>query len=134
MRALISGREDALEVSSQAFALLYAVAGRRLAAGRTVVVDSCALSPQAREDLAALAQDHKVSAHLLLLEGSRQLCLEGQRVRDRKVPVEAVEHHLAQQDELIKSIERRALGAEGFSSVIRLGRRAASAVERIDIV
>ena len=69
--------------------------------------------------------------HLLLLEGSRELCLDGQRNRDRKVPVEAVERHLAQQEELIRAIEARQMRAEGFSSVLRLGRRASAAVEDI---
>jgi protein phosphatase len=134
MRKLISGDASNMEVSGQAFQLLHAVAARRLAEGRTVVIDSTALEYEARRELVALAEHAHAPVQLLLLEGSRALCLEGQRYRDRKVPEEAVDRHLGFQADLINRIESKQMHTEGFSSVLRLSRRQVAELEHIDLV
>jgi protein phosphatase len=134
MRKLISNDEGSLEVSGQAFALLHEVAARRLAGGRTVIIDSTALTASARAQLSELARRAGVSAHLLLLEGSLDLCLQGQRERDRQVPVDVVERQVTAQGDLIRLIEAKSMGAEGFSSVLRLGRRAVAELERVNFI
>jgi predicted kinase len=131
MRGLISGDESSMEVSGQAFALLHEVAARRLRAGRSVIIDSTALEVSARAQLIEVARTAGVSAHLLLLEGSRALCLEGQKWRDRTVPVEAVERHLALQQELVARIQSKRMAAEGFSTVLRVSRRESFEIEKI---
>lgn len=123
MRELISGSENNQEVSSQAFLLLHKVASQRLAAQRAVIVDSTALSVEARNGLVVLAQEQRAKVHLILLEGTRDLCSEGQHYRDRKVPEEVIDDQLVALKDLQERIKAKRMGTEGISSVISLNRQ-----------
>ena len=133
MRLLLSGDESNMEISAQAFYLLHLMARQKLSQGQSVVVDSTALDPRARNDLVALAQHHKTSVHLILLEGSPELCFEGQTTRERKVPENVILDQLAASQELHRLIEARTMGQEGFSSALSLTREQAQAVKEARI-
>ncbi len=60
LRALIAGREDAIEVAAEAFELLLSIAGKRLARRLLTVIDASNLLPEVRKALLALAKDWDV--------------------------------------------------------------------------
>jgi protein phosphatase len=57
-RALVSDDENSLGATTDAFAALHLIAGKRLARGRLVAVDATNVQPEARRPLVALARQH----------------------------------------------------------------------------
>lgn len=114
-RAVISGDEADQRATKTAFAILHRQLERRLAAGRTAIVDATNVTPFARRGLLRRAAAHGVPAIALVLDLAPELVLARNATRaGRVVPEPAVRRQLA---DLAGSMRDGALEAEGFVSV-----------------
>jgi predicted kinase len=116
VRSLLAGKVPADEVEAKAGALLDAAAGKRLAAGQTVVIAADGLTAEERERYVRLAAPHRRPRHLILLEASRDDVAESDR---------------GTLTELRTALDAGALGAEGFATSLRLGGRTVGELKRI---
>ena len=92
------GRDEADQgVSRRAFGVLHAAAERRLAAGRTTVVDATNVRPEARRALIRRAAAARVPAIAIVLDLPLSDCMAGDLARaGRHVPVAVVERQFAE--------------------------------------
>lgn len=100
---------------AQAFALVHFLIEQRLSLNRLCVVDSTALTPQARKDLLDLARRFQVPSIALLFESSLEKCVERDQTRERRVGRTVIERQY-QLFEQAKGTIRQ----EGFEQVIDL--------------
>jgi hypothetical protein len=115
VRALLAGRvQDDLEAQAQV--LLDATASKRLTAGQSVVIPLETLEAAEREHYVRLAAPHRRPRHLVLVETAKDTVPEAERTA------------LA---ELRTALDAGALGAEGFSTSLRVGGRMVSELKRI---
>lgn len=109
-------------VNRRAFAALHAAVERRLAAGRTAVVDATNVLPGARRALVRRAVATRVPAIAIVFDLSLDDCLAGDRSRPgRHVPAAVLER---QWTALHATLDAGSLAAEGFDGVLRLTSRA----------
>ncbi|MHB8506365.1 MAG: polynucleotide kinase-phosphatase, partial [Acidimicrobiales bacterium] len=80
-RGLVTDDENDQPVTEAAFEVLHFVAGKRLAAGRLVVVDATNVQPEARKSLVALAKGHHVFAVAVVLDVPEAVCAERNAAR-----------------------------------------------------
>ena len=114
-RGAVSGDEADQRATRTAFAILHRELERRLAAGRTTVVDATSVTAYARRGLLARAAEHAMPAIAIVLELDPVAVLDrNARRAGRVVPEEAVRRQLA---DLARSLRPGALEAEGFSAV-----------------
>jgi protein phosphatase len=73
-RGLVSGDENSLAATSDAFDVLHYIVGKRLAAGRLTVVDATNVQPDARRPLVALAREHDVLVSAIVLDLPESVC------------------------------------------------------------
>jgi protein phosphatase len=109
-RALVADDENDQSATEAAFDVLHYIAGKRLAAGRLVVVDATNVQPEARKSLVALAKRHHVFAVAIVLDVSQEICAE----RNAKRPDRDFGSHVLRNQ---RSQLRRSLGGlrrEGF--------------------
>jgi predicted kinase len=118
LRARIGSGEADQSVSRAAFGALHRALERRLAAGRTTVVDATNLRPAARRALLVRAARAGVAAVAIVLDPPAAVVLARAAGRtDRIVPIAIVERHLAE----MAGVRRPGtLEAEGFATVHRL--------------
>jgi hypothetical protein len=115
VRALLEGRvQEGLEAQAQT--LLDAAASKRLAAGQTVVIPLETFEAAEREHYVRLAAEHRRPRHLVLVETGKDAVPEEDR---------------AALDELRSALDAGAMGAEGFSTSLRLGGRMVAELKRI---
>jgi protein phosphatase len=114
-RALVCDDERDQRFNPQTFALVHFLAEQRLMLNRLCVVDSTALSGQARKDLLSLARRCQVPTTLLLFNVPLEVCLGRDEKRERSVGRAIVEHQY-EAFELTKGTVRQ----EGFDQVIEL--------------
>lgn len=127
-RAAVSGDPTDQLVTRTAFGILHRELGKRLAAGRTAVVDATNVTAYARRGLVRRATAAAVPAVALVLALPPTLVLARNATRGgRIVPEDAV---LRQLDDLDRSL-RRGLGLEGFAAVQVL--RAAEEVDALEV-
>lgn len=112
-RARISDDERDQRYSSQAFALVHFLVEQRLAVNRLCVVDSTALTAQARKDLVDVAKRFHVPTTLLLFDVPLQTCIERDEKRDRSVGTAIVER---QYQTFLQSKET--IAQEGFDQIV----------------
>jgi protein phosphatase len=114
-RAFVSGDEADQGATRTAFAILHRELERRLAAGRTTVIDATSVTAFARRGLVRRAVAVGVPAVAIVLDLEIDLVLgrNGARI-GRVVPEPAVRRQLA---DLSASLRPGALEAEGFASV-----------------
>jgi predicted kinase len=113
-RRIVSGDEADQSATRAAFSILHRELSRRLAAGRTTVVDATNVTPYARRALARRAAAANVPAVAIVLDLKPALVAARNALRDgRVVPMDAVRQ---QQLDLIRSL-RRGLDDEGFAAV-----------------
>jgi protein phosphatase len=128
-RALVSDDENSLEATTDAFAVLHFIAGRRLARGRLVVVDATNVQPESRQPLVALAREHHCIPVAIVLDMPERLCQERNAARpDRDFGPHVVRNHVQQLRRSLRRLER-----EGFRHVYVLSspeQVAAATVER----
>ena len=114
-RALVSGDEADQAATKTAFSILHRRLARRLAEGRSTVVDATNVQPFARRALTRRAASHGVPVVAIVLALERRLVLARNATREgRIVPAAAVERQL---DELEQALRRDSLANEGFAAV-----------------
>ncbi len=116
VRALIKGRVDDAQLDAKAQELVDATAGKRLAAGHSVVVALESLGADEREHYVRMAAPHRRPRHLVLVEVGKD-----------RVP-EEMRDQLA---ELRTRLDGGELGQEGFATSMRLGGNAVRELKRI---
>ena len=75
-RGLVSDDENDQSATEAAFEVLHFIAGKRLSAGKLVVVDATNVQPEARKPLVALAKRHHVFAVAIVLDVPEAICAE----------------------------------------------------------
>jgi predicted kinase len=127
-RALVCDDEKDQRFQAQAFALLHCLIEQRLSINRLCVVDSTALTQQARKSLLELARRFRVPSVVLLLDVPLATCLDRDAKRERTVGAPAIER----QYQLFEAA-KAAIGQEGFDQIVELGEQDLVRVE-IEIV
>ena len=112
-RALVCDDERDQRFNQQAFDLVHFLLAQRLTLNRLCVVDSTALTPEARKDLLNLAKKHQVPATVILFSVPLETCIERDEKRERPVGRAIVERQF-QTFELLKDLIRQ----EGFDQVV----------------
>jgi len=114
-REIVSGDPGDQRATKAAFGILHRQLDRRLAAGRTTVVDATSVTPFSRRGLLRRAANHRVPAIAIVLDLPPQVVLARNATRiGRVVPEPAVRQQLA---ELAQTMRGTVLEAEGFAAV-----------------
>jgi protein phosphatase len=114
-RELVSGDAADQRSTKLAFSILHRELDRRLAAGRTTVVDATNVNAYARRSLTRRAIRHHVPAIAIVLDLDPTLVQARNATRSgRIVPSEAIRHQL---ESLARSIRRDELAADGFVAI-----------------
>jgi len=116
LRTLLRGRVADDELDGKAQALLDATAGKRLAAGQTVVIVTETLAADERERYVRMAAAHRRPRHLVLVETGPERVEEADR--------EALK-------ELRTALDANQLGGEGFATSLRLSGRIVAELKKI---
>ncbi|NUT95038.1 MAG: polynucleotide kinase-phosphatase, partial [Saccharothrix sp.] len=112
-RGLVADDENDQSASGAAFDVLHYVAGKRLAAGRTSVVDATNVQRADRAQLVEIAREHNVLPVAIVLDLPEEVCLARNATRpDRDFGAHVVRRH---RTALRKSL--KFLGKEGFKKV-----------------
>jgi predicted kinase len=112
---MVSGSEADQRATKTAFAILGRELERRLAAGRTAVVDATSVTPFARRGLLRRAAAHGIPAVAIVLALDPAIVVDRNARREhRVVPEVAVRRQLA---DLARSLQPGVLEAEGFDAV-----------------
>ncbi len=112
-RALVSDDENDQSATSDAFAVLHFIAGKRLARGLLTVVDATNVQPEARKPLIDLARAHYVLPVAIVFDPAMEILEERSRTRtDRDVGGHVLRN---QRSQLRRSL--RDLQKEGFRHV-----------------
>ncbi|TQM84580.1 polynucleotide 3'-phosphatase /polynucleotide 5'-hydroxyl-kinase /polynucleotide 2',3'-cyclic phosphate phosphodiesterase [Saccharothrix saharensis] len=112
-RGLVADDENDQSASAAAFDALHFVAGKRLDAGRTTVVDATNVQRSDRAHLVELAREHNVLPVAIVLDLPEEVCLARNAARpDRDFGAHVVRRH---RTALRKSLKH--LGKEGFKRV-----------------
>lgn len=128
-RELVSGDPADQSVSRVAFSILHRELDRRLAAGRTTVVDATNVSSYARRALLRRASRHAIPAIAIVLDLEPSLVQARNATRaGRIVPSAAVERQLAS---LARAFCRDELGLEGFLAIHRI--RTAEELDALEV-
>ena len=114
-RAHVCDDERDQRFNAQAFALVHFVVEQRLLANRLCVVDSTALTSQARKDLLELAKKYQVPTTLLLFHVPLETCVERDQKRERSVGRAVVERQYRAFEETKSTV-----GQEGFGQVLEI--------------
>jgi len=114
-RALVCDDERDQRFNAQAFALVYFLVEQRLTLNRLCVIDSTALTTQARKELLDLARKHHVPATLMLFSAPLETCVERDEKRERSVGRAIVERQYQ-----VFEQSRLTIPQEGFDQVVEL--------------
>ena len=105
-RALVSDNENDQSATSDAFAVLHFIAGKRLARGLLTVVDATNVQPEGRASLVELARAHYVLPVAIVFDLPLQILEERSRTRtDRDVGGHVLRN---QRSQLRRSLRERA--------------------------
>lgn len=115
-RAQVCDDERDQRFNAQAFSLVHFIVEQRIMANRLCVVDSTALTAQARKDLLELARKHQVPATLVLLDAPLETCVERDEKRERSVGRAVIERHHRTFEQT-----RATIGQEGFTQILEIG-------------
>ena len=99
--------------NTQAFALVHFLIEQRLTVNRLCVVDSTALTPQARRDLLDLAKKYQVPTTLILFNTPLATCLERDAKRERSVGSAVIERQYEAFEQ-----SKAAIRQEGFDQIV----------------
>ncbi|MFZ0961917.1 MAG: AAA family ATPase [Terriglobia bacterium] len=114
-RGLVCDDERDQRFNTQAFALVHFLVEQRLTLNRLCVIDSTALTSQARKELLDLARKHHVPATLVLFSAPFETCVERDEKRERSVGRAIVEHQYQVFEQTKLTIPQ-----EGFDQVVEL--------------
>ena len=124
-RSMISDNESDQSVSSDAFELLYAAAGKRLDYGKLTVVDATNLQPRARTQVLQMAREKNVHAVAIVFDLPEKILQERNAARtDHVLPARKIQSHCQNLKKSLRYIKK-----EGFRYVYTLG-----SVDEIDSV
>ncbi len=112
-RALVSDDENDQAATVDAFAVLHFIAGKRLAAGRLVVVDATNVQPESRKPLVELARQYHALPVAIVFQLPEKLCQERNAQRDDR---QFGPHVVRQQSQQLRRSLRN-LRWEGFRHV-----------------
>lgn len=128
-RELVAGDAADQSATRTAFAMLHRELDRRLARGRTAVVDATNVTAFARRGLVRRATAHGVPAVAVVLDLAPALVLARNATRlGRIVPERAVRDQMR---ELERALRRGALEHEGFAAIHRITN--AEALDRLTV-
>ena len=126
-RGLVADDENDQSATSDAFAVLHFIAGRRLAQPRLTVIDATNVQREARKPLVELARQHDLFPVAIVLDTPEAICQERNRTRpDRDFGPHVVRHQRSQLRRSLKGLQR-----EGFRRVWVL--RSPEEVEAVDL-
>ena len=112
-RGLVADDENDQAATSDAFAVLHFIAGRRLAQPRFTVVDATNVQREARRPLIELAKQHDLFPVAIVLDMPEAICQERNRARpDRDFGPHVVRNQRSQLHKSLKGLRR-----EGFRRV-----------------
>ena len=112
-RGLVADDENDQAATSDAFAVLHFIAGRRLAQPRFTVVDATNVQREARRPLIELAKQHDLFPVAIVLDMPEAICQERNRARpDRDFGPHVVRNQRSQLHKSLKGLQR-----EGFRRV-----------------
>lgn len=114
-RALVSDDERDQRFNAQAFALVHFLVEQRLTVNRLCVVDSTALTSQARKDLLDLARKCQVPSTVIVFNVPLETCVKRDEKRERSVGVAIVER---QYEAFVQA--KGTIRQEGFDHVVEL--------------
>ena len=113
LRGILTGDESDQRASRTAFSIIHREVGRRLTAGRLVVVDATSAKRTSRRPLTVLAARARVPSIAIVFALPAAVVLERNAARtERVVAPEIVEGHLA----LVARLDAPTLLAEGFAA------------------
>jgi protein phosphatase len=121
LRLVISGDAADQRATGAAFRAIERQLDRRLAEGRSAVIDATNVKPRDRRPWLGAARRHGVPAVAIVLDLPRDQVLAQAAGRERHVPVEVIERHL---DAVRTAVDDGALSREGFAPVVVLRSRA----------
>lgn len=128
-RAMVSGSESDQRATRTAFSILHRQLAKRLAAGRTSVIDATNVTPYARRSVLRLAASSRIPVIAIVLDLDPELVLARNAARaGRVVPEAAVRHQVAH---LARTTGLGVLEAEGYAAVHRV--RTAEELDRLQI-
>lgn len=114
-RGIVSGDEADQRATRRAFAILHRELERRLALGRTTVIDATSVTAFARRGLVRRASARGVPAVAIVLGLDPAIVIDRNAARSgRVVPEDAVRRQLG---DLARSLRPGVLDAEGFEAV-----------------
>ncbi|MFL5777596.1 MAG: AAA family ATPase [Chloroflexota bacterium] len=116
-RGVVSGDEGNQAATRPAYAFLHRALDRRLALGRTTVIDATNVERHARRALLRRAERHRVPTIAIVLDLPPDLVRRRNLARARVVDPDVVERHLAQVRLLV---DHWRLADEGFTTVVLL--------------
>ncbi|QKV78245.1 polynucleotide kinase-phosphatase [Amycolatopsis sp. Hca4] len=112
-RGLVADDENDQSASADAFDALHYVAAKRLAAGRTTVIDATNVQRASRASLVKLAKEHDVLPTAIVLDLPLRVCVDRNAGRpDRDFGEHVVRRQRGELQRSLKSLER-----EGFRRV-----------------
>ena len=112
-RGLVADDENDQSATTDAFAVLHFIAGRRLAAGRLTVVDATNVQREARAPLVRVAREHDLFTVAIVLDVPEAVCHARNEGRaDRDFGPHVVRQHRSQLRRSLKGLNR-----EGFHRV-----------------
>ena len=127
-REILAGDAADQRATKTAFSIIHREVSKRLAAGRTVVVDATNVEPHARRALLARARLAEARAIAIVFALPRTVVLERNAARaGRVVDPEIVDRHIERLEATLP-----ALSDEGFEQVVVL--EASAAVDATEIV
>ncbi len=108
-RALVSDDPNDQGATKDAFELLHFIAGKRLAAGKLVVVDATNVQPESRRPLVQLAREHDCLAVAIVFSVPERVCVERNRERpDRQFGPHVIRQQAMAMRRSLRSLEREA--------------------------
>jgi polynucleotide kinase-phosphatase len=112
-RGLVADDENDQAATTDAFAVLHFIAGRRLAQPRFTVIDATNVQREARRGLVELAKQHDLFPVAIVLDTPEAICQQRNRSRpDRSFGAHVVRQQRAQLHKSLKGLQR-----EGFRRV-----------------
>ncbi|MDR1379250.1 MAG: polynucleotide kinase-phosphatase, partial [Synergistaceae bacterium] len=127
-RAMVSDDEANQKATKDAFDVLYYVAGKRLNAGKIVVIDATNVQKEARKALLELAREQDVHAVAIVLDFPESLCQERNKANPaRNYPPHVIRSHMRSLRQSLKHLRK-----EGFRHVHVL--KSPEELENLEIV
>jgi polynucleotide kinase-phosphatase len=122
-RGLVSDDENDQKATKEAFDVLHYIAGKRLAAGRLVVIDATNVQPESRRPLVALARAYHAVPVAIVINATEELCVERNASRsDRNFGGHVIRNQMSQMRRGLKGLRR-----EGFRHIFHLSAAEAQA-------